>query len=489
MTPPSDAAPGARSKRPIAFMKHSTANPEEIDLDLSPSVITPPALAVAESLRHDALVSALRVVWDRRKFLARVAGVAAVAAALGSFLIPNRYTATARLMPPDQMYSGTAMLAAAAGAQAGAGSNLGSIAGDLLGLKNSGALFVGILQSRTICDDLVSKFSLQKVYWDRRREDARNDLMGYTHVAEDRKSGIITIEVTDRSAPRAAALAAEYIDELDRVVARLNTSSAHRERVFLEQRLQEVSRDLENAENGFSQFASKNTAIDIPAQGKAMIEAAATLEGHLIAAETELQSLKQVYADENVRVRAVQAEVNEFRRQLAKLGGTPNSPAAGDAENAASLYPSIRQLPLLGVNYADLYRKMKVQESVFETLTREFELAKVEEAKETPSVKVIDPPEIPEKKSSPHRVLLILTATLVSIGCACALVIGRERWNVVDREDPGKQLALEIFHTLALRWPKASTNGHHLSAAVASTHEVLPEGQKELEASTIPERR
>ena len=486
MPTPSDDPMSAR-RNDAALMRTPTANSETIALDPPSDAMGAPEIPDPES-SWGAFISSLRVVWDKRRLLARVALVAALVAALGSFLIPNRYTAMARLMPPDQMYSGTAMLAAAATSQAGAGSNLGSIAGDLLGLKNSGALFVGILQSRTIGDDLVNKFNLKKVYWDRRLEDARKDLIGYTYIAEDRKSGIITIEVTDRSPQRAAALTAEYIDELDRLVARLNTSSARRERVFLEQRLQEVSRDLESAENGFSQFASKNTAIDIPAQGKAMIEAAATLEGHLIAAETELQSLKQIYADENVRVRATQAEVNEFRRQLNKLGGTPNPAPAGDGENTTSLYPSIRQLPLLGVNYADLYRNMKVQESVFETLTREFELAKVEEAKETPSVKVIDPPEIPEKKSSPQRLLLILSAVLVTVSCGCAFLIGEERWKQVDREDPGKQLALEVFHALTLRWPKASTNGHHLAAA-AATPDALPPGQKELEASANAERK
>ena len=438
------------------------------------------------SLSRARLVSALRLGWERRKLLARVALVAFAVSALGSFLIPNRYTAFARLMPPDQMNSGAALLAATASAQAGAGSSLGSIAGDLLGLKNTGALFVGILQSRTICDDLVNKFSLRKVYWDRRIEDARNDLMGYTHVAEDRKSGIILIEVTDRSPQRAAALVAAYIEDLDRLVAKLNTSAAHRERVFLEQRLQEVSRDLEGAENGFSHFASENTAIDIPAQGKAMIEAAATLEGHLIAAETELQSLRQIYADENVRVRAAQAQVNEYRRQLDKLGGISSAPPPAGEEANASLYPSIRQLPLLGVSYADLYRKMKVQESVFEALTREFELAKVEEAKETPSVKVIDVPQVPEKKSSPHRVLLVLTMTLLSVAGGCVFLTGRERWENADRNDPGRQLAVEIFETLTPRWAKASTNGHHLAAA---DPQPASPALRELEANTNGERK
>lgn len=462
-------------------MRTKTANSEEVVLDPPPALVPDSELSGLDGSRNQ-LVANLRVLWESRKVLIRTAGAAFVFSGLASFLVPNRYTAITRLMPPDQMYSGAAMLAAAASAQSGAGTALGSVAGDLLGLKSSGALFVGILQSRTICDDLVSKFNLKRVYWDRRHEDARNDLMGYTHVTEDRKSGIITVEVTDRSAQRAAAMAGEYVSELDHVVARLNTSSAHRERIFLEQRLQEVDRDLEDAENGFSQFASKNTAIDIPAQGKAMIEAAATLEGHLIAAETELQSLKQIYADENVRVRATQAEVNELRRQLDKLGGT-SSPSRLPAATGepASVYPSIRQLPLLGVNYADLYRNMKVQESVFETLTREYELAKVQEAKETPSVKVIDPPEIPEKKSSPHRLLIVLGATLASLAGAATLLVGQARWREVGQEEPGKQLAHEIFRTMRQRFPKASANGHQL-VALNQAHEALPD-EREVEGA------
>jgi capsule polysaccharide export protein KpsE/RkpR len=300
---------------------------------------------------------------------------------------------------------GMAMLAAASGnIGAQLGSGLGSMAGDLLGLKSSSDLFIGILQSRTVQDELVNKFELRKVYSDRRMEDAREDLGKRTNLSVDRKSGILTIQVVDHDPKRAAALAGEYAGELDRVVTQLNTSSAHRERVFLEDRLTQVKQDLESAEKNFSEFATKNTALDIPTQGRAMIEAAATLEGQLIAAQTELQGLKQVYADANVRVRATQARVAELRQQLEKnLGGNTGGPGAANGQNRHSLYPSIRELPALGVGYADLYRNTKIQEAVFQTLTQEYELAKVQEAKETPSVKILDPPDVPEKRSFPDR--------------------------------------------------------------------------------------
>ncbi len=398
----------------------------------------------------------LRLLWERRRFLSRIAGLGFLLTLVIALFIPNEYVSTTRLMPPEQNSSGMAMLAAMAG---NAGAGFGGLAGDLLGMKSTGALFVGVLQSRTVQDAVITRFDLKKVYGHRRWQDTRKELAENTGIVEDRKSGIISVSVTDKNPQRAALMAQEYVEELNRVITELNTSSAHRERVFLEERLVKVKQDLESAEKEFSEFASKNTAIDIQAQGKAMIEAAATLEGQLIAAQTELESLKQIYADGNVRVRATQARVDELRRQLEKLGGTPGAATELSDKNDLSSYPSIRKLPLLGVSYADLFRNMKVQETIFETLTKEYELAKVQEAKETPSVKVIDPPEIPEKKSSPHRFWIVLSGTLLALAFGMVWILGDARWGQIAPDDPGKAFALEVFGTLKAHLPLASHNG------------------------------
>jgi len=179
-------------------------------------------------------------------------------------------------------------------------------------------------------------------------------------------------------------------------MAQLTTSSAHRERVFLEQRLTGVRQDLETAEKEFSQFASKNATLDITEQGKAIVLAAATLEGQLIAAQSELEGLRQIYTNSNVRVRSVEARISELRKQLQKIGGKTGEAPSGDRESTSDLpYPSLRQLPVLGVPFADKFRQLKVEEVVFETLTKQFEIAKVQEAKEIPTVKVLDRPEVP----------------------------------------------------------------------------------------------
>jgi capsule polysaccharide export protein KpsE/RkpR len=386
-----------------------------------------------------------------------------IASTLLAFLIPSRYESTVRLMPPDNpSTAGLAMAAAAmsgnAGGLGGLG-GLGGIASDVLGLKSTSDVFVGILSSRTAQDKLIQQFDLKKLYWDRRKEDARKDLADHTTISVDRKSQIISVTVTDRSPQRAAAMSQAYVEELNKLVAELSTSSARRERIFLEERLQTVNKDLESAEKEFSQFASKNTAIDIREQGKAMVDAAAILQGQLIAADSEYEGLKQIYNDNNFRVRSVKARIDELQKQLEKLGGKGESSTTISAQPSDSMYPSIRKLPLLGVMYADLYRRTMIQAAVLEALTKEYEMAKVQEAKEIPTVKVLDAADIPDKKSFPPRLLIIFLGMTLAFAGATTWVFSKTNWDQADSSDPRKVFAQEIFQTTKAYLPWVSKNG------------------------------
>ncbi|HWO34409.1 MAG TPA: hypothetical protein VNO32_36915, partial [Candidatus Acidoferrum sp.] len=345
---------------------------------------------------------------------------------------------------------------ATAAALSGSAGSLTGFASEMLGLRSSSDLFVSILSSRTVQDRLIAQFDLQKLYGDSRMEDARKHLAEHTGMSVDPKSQIITISVTDHDPKRAAAMGQAYIEQLNHLVADLSTSSARRERIFLEERLQGVSKELESAEKEFSQFSSQNTAIDIKEQGKAMVEAAATLQGQLIAAESELEGLRQIYSDNNVRVRSVRARIDELKHQLEKIGGK-----AEDAEGQQddSPYPSIRKLPLLGVTYEDLYRRIRVQEAVFETLTKEYELAKVQEAKEIPAVKMLDAPNIPDKKSFPPRLVIMLLGTAFAFAGAISWSLGKVAWEGTDGNDPRKALACEVLTAVKASLPKFSRNG------------------------------
>jgi uncharacterized protein involved in exopolysaccharide biosynthesis len=413
-----------------------------------------------QKVARERTVARLRLLWNCRKFLVRITGAGLLLAGAIAFLIPKRYESTTRLMPPDsQSGSSMAMLAGLANR---VGGSLAAVGGDALGLKSTGVLFVGILESRTVRGDLIKRLDLRRVYGTRGWEGAQSELARNTAISEDRKSGIITIRVTDQSPQQAAAMAAEYVEELNRVVSLLSTSAAHREREFLEDRLKAVQQDLEAAEKEFSQFASKNTAIDIKEQGRAMVEAAATLQGQLIAAESELEGLKQIYTNNNVRVRSVRARIAELQHQLEKLGGKGESSSSLASAPGDSFYPSIRKLPLLGVTYADLYRRTRIQEAVFETLTQEYELAKVEEAKEIPSVKVLDPANVPERKSFPPRLLIAFLGGCVALVGGIAWSFGQAGWQNVDPQDPRKVLAREVFETARDRLALVTHNGSGL---------------------------
>ena len=413
-------------------------------------------LADEVKIHHDFLPY-LQLIWVNRGFVLRTGAFAALASILIVFIIPVRYQSITRLMPPDGQ-SGTAlgMLAAMSGRSGASVGGLGGLAGDLLGVKSSGALFIGIIGSESVQDALIDRFQLKKIYRDSKIEDARKDLAEHTEVSEDRKSGIISIGVTDHDPKRAAAMAQEYVAELDRLVAQVSTSSARRERIFLEGRLQKVKADLDSAARSFSDFASKNTAIDIPAQGKAMVEAAATLQGELIAAQAEVSGVRQIYTDSNVRVRAAEARVKELEKKLNEIGGVGTQ---SDLKSDNSLYPSIRKLPLLGVTYADLYRQTKIQETVYELLTQQYELAKVQEAKEIPTVRVLDPAIVPTKKSFPPRTVIVGLGMLSGIALAIVWIFGKARWEAVEASDPRKVFAAEVLTTMKASLPKFSGNG------------------------------
>ena len=389
----------------------------------------------------------LLLLWDARQSLWRATLIGLVLATLIAFLIPKTYESTTRLMPPDQE-SGSLSMAAALMGKAGLGP--GSLAGNLLGVKGSGALFADILRSRTVQDRIIERFDLRKVYRDRYWETARRDLSGYTGIAEDRKSGVITISVQDHDPHRAAEIAQAYVEELDRLVAQVSTSAARRERIFIEQRLKTVQQDLDTASQQFSEYASKNTAIDIKQQGVAMVEAAARLQGELIAAQSEAEGLEQIYTSNNVRVRSIRARISELKRQLEKLGGDSTNTGVNVPTSLQQL-PSIRNLPILGVRWAELYRETKIQETVYELLTQQYELAKIEEAKEIPTVKILDLANVPERKSEPHRLVLMILGTLLAFSASTTWVLGAAVWQRMPDNDVRKIMILKAVAPLRFR--------------------------------------
>lgn len=398
------------------------------------------------------------LLWKWRRMLARVAAISLAVSMAIAFLIPKQYKSSASIMPPDQQGSSAMLLAALAGRSANLGA-LGSLAASFLGVHSSTALFESLLRSSTVSGHLIDRFDLQHVYRNRYRIDTAKHLARVTKITDDKKSGVITIEVEDTSPVRARDMAAAYLDELNKLVTQTNISEAHRERVFIGGRLRTVQADLERAQLDLSEFSSKNATINIGEQTRAMVDAGARVQAQLLLEQSGLQSLRQIYGDGNVRVRESEARIASLQKELEKIAGSSAplpadfsaSESSSTPDDKSELYPPLRQLPRLSVPYADLYRRVRIQETLYELLTQQYELARIEEAKDVPTVNVIDYPGVPEKKSFPPRLLLAAFLTLLSFSTVAAIILMRYGWSRMDPGDPRKVLAAEVSPVLRSR--------------------------------------
>lgn len=381
------------------------------------------------------LLEILLKIWARRGLVVKAALTGGALALVIALLLPKKYVSTTQLMPPDKGHGNLTNFAKLLGDQ-----NVGSLAAEAMGMQMPGAAFIQVLHSRTVEDELIQQFDLRRVYKKRLWKDARRQLARNSDISEDRKSGVISIAVTATSPELAANLARRYVQALNDVTSQLDASAAHRERVFIEGRLKEVKADLDQQSALLSQFSSQNETLDPKEQGKTMVEAAAKLDGELVAAEAELSGLRQIYGPENSRVRSSEGKIAALRHELQALEG--NTSAKTD-------YPSIRNLPVIGLRYGDLYRNVRIQEAVYESLTKQYEMAKVEEARDIPSVRVLDEAEVPETKSGPKRALIVLLGFLLGAFMAAGAVAVSYLWESASDESLLKKLVLQLSSDIA----------------------------------------
>jgi uncharacterized protein involved in exopolysaccharide biosynthesis len=413
--------------------------------------IYPPSLPELEPRPQEGQrkIAKLWLLWNERRLFWGVAWKTFVVALLISYLLPKHYEAAVKVVPGENSTSGMmglpSKLANMSGSTVGSGISLALDASGLLSGKTPTAFYVEILKSRSLQDRIIDEFNLRERYWKtgswwpRSYYDTRKKLAGFTDIEEDKKSNVITITVTDYDRNTAARIANAYVTELNHAAAGLNTGEAHRERVFLENRLREAKQDLDHTALALSQYSSKNTIMDPQDQGRAMMDAAARVQGEIIATEAELKGLQQIYSDDNVRVRTLRARLETLRSKLHGMAGK-----GADAQVGSPDYPSMSTLPILGYQYSDLYRQTKIQEAIYEFLTQQYETAKIDEAKELPSVRVMDPAVAPEKKSSPHRVLIWISSVLGSVVLTAFWVLGKNSWEQMPMDDSRRLLAADV---------------------------------------------
>jgi tyrosine-protein kinase Etk/Wzc len=370
----------------------------------------------------------LLIVFAKHKRKLLLAPLVAGAVIYGvSLVMPNYYTGSLRILPP-QSQSGAAALLGQLGA-------LGGLAGGALGGKTTNETYIGMLTSRTVSDSLIDRFKLQQVYKTEVRSDTRHELKAATTITNGR-DGIILVEVEDKDPVRAAALANGYASALQEMTLTLAVTEAAQRRLFFDKQLEQAKKALNASEFALKAVQEKTGLLKLDGQAQGIIAAAASLKATVTAKEVALSVMRTFAAPGNPEYMRAQQELASLRQQLAKMETAPNQ-GNGDISVATSKVPEV------GMEYVRRVRDVKYNEALFEALAKQLELAKIDEAKDSSTLQVLDNAVTPDKKSSPRRALLVLVSAAVAFVLAMGWAIIAEMLaNAKKNESQREQLRL-----------------------------------------------
>jgi len=381
------------------------------------------------------LLDLLIVLAKHKRIVLGIPLAVAVVAAIVSLLLPKIYTATTRILPPQQSASAGSALLNQLG---GLGSLIGG-AGGGLGLKNPSDLYVGMLKSRTIADNLIARFDLKMVYDEEYVSEARKRLAKETAVSSGR-DGIITVEIEDRNAKRAADLANGYVEELMSLSKILAVTEASQRRLFYERQLLQAKDNLTAAEIAARQGLQKGGLAQVDAQGRSMIEVTARLRAQISAKEVQLSSMRTFAAEANPELQRTQQELDALRRELSRVEGSSTDPSVGRGAAAGTG----------GLDNLGRLRDVKYHEFLYELLAKQYELARIDEAKDATVIQVMDKAIEPDRQSKPRRGLIVLVSTLLALLVSCVWALVKE--NAARAEgDPDRASRVEALRAY-LRW-------------------------------------
>lgn len=375
----------------------------------------------------------LIVLAERKGTILRVTGAIVVLAVLLAFLLPRQYTATVTLLPPQQGSSSSSLLAT----QFGGLSGMAALAGSGLSLKNPNDMYVAMFKSQTVEDAMIKHYDLLKEYHKHYLSDARKKFEHYTHVDGSTKDGLIHISVEDGDPNRAATLANGYVDQFRSLSQTLAITEAAQRRLFYEQELQKVKDKLVDAEEALKETEQKTGLVQPDSQTRALIESAASLRAQIVAKEVQIQALQTYATGENAQLVQARRELDGLRTQLAKLGGSEDFSTGG-------LIVPRGKVPEVGLEYIRKLRDVKYYETIFDILARQYEFAKLDEAKEGALIQVVDPAIPPDRQSFPKRVLMIGLSPLIGLILGILAAIAEDYFARI-RMDPE---ASERLHRL-----------------------------------------
>jgi tyrosine-protein kinase Etk/Wzc len=347
------------------------------------------------------LLDLLLALAERRRLVLGITFGFAIVSALISLILPLRYTAKVVLMAPEQQTS----MGAALSSQLGNLSGMAALAGGGLGLKNPNDMYVSMLKSRTVEDAMVQRFGLMQEFHQKLLSGARDALESHTTIDGSGKDSLIRLSLVDKDPKRAAELANGYIEEFRNLTDHLAISEAAQRRLFFEQQLKASKDNLASAEEALKKTMQSTGMIQLDSQARALIESAAQIRAQIAEREVQIEGMQTYATSENAQLVQAQKELAGLKAQLAALGGDEDSPLGG------MMVPK-GKVPEASLEYIRAYRNVKYQETIFEIIARQFEAAKLDEAKEGAPIQVIDWATAPDRRSFPKRGLIVLGATV-----------------------------------------------------------------------------
>lgn len=340
------------------------------------------------------LVDLMIILAKRKKLIIGFPLVVAILSVAISLTLPNVYSASTKLLPPQQSQSGASALLSQLGGAAG-------LAAGMAGVKSPGDLYLGMLKSRTVADKLIGRFDLKKKYEITSQEGARVRLAGSTVVVSG-KDGMITIDVEDKDPKFAAGLANGYVDELQHLTRTLAITEASQRRVFFERQLETAKDNLAKVEMSLKGAMDTRGVISVDSESRAILETAARLKAQVSAKEIQLDSMRAFVTTQNPEFRRAAEELSSLRNELAKLQGGRAGPSQSSSTSQA------------GLANIQLMRDLKYYQMLYELLAKQYEVARLDEAKEPALIQVLDPAVEPERKSKPKRALIVLFSTMMA---------------------------------------------------------------------------
>jgi tyrosine-protein kinase Etk/Wzc len=383
------------------------------------------------------LLDLLIVIVRSRWLIMKVTIGFALAAAIISLLLPIRYTASTAILPPQQGASAGASLMAQLGSS-GLGS-VASLAGGSLGLKNPNDLQVAMLKSRTVEDAMVDRFHLRDLYHKRFKSDARKKLEKVVDIDSGSKDGLIRISITDGDPKLATDMTNGYVEEFKRLSATLAVTEASQRRLFFEQQLNDAKNNLAQAEEDLKRTEQKTGLIQLDTQARAAIQLIADLRAQIAAKEAQITAMRSFATGENSELQAAEQQLAGLRAQAEKMGA-----ASEGTMNALVPKGNMQEA---GIEYVRKLRDVKYYETIFDLLARQYEVAKVDEARQGSTVQVVDRAIVPDRRSFPQRTLIVLAATIVGLLFGIFWAFAKEGLNRISN-NPSEQARLETLRQL-----------------------------------------